>query len=44
MAKPFRGLYPFLSEEEIEQLYIPSVPQDGDTGYFLEVGLSEIFT
>ena len=31
--------FKFLSEEEIEQLEILSVPQDGDTGNFLEVDL-----
>ena len=31
--------FKFLSEEEIEQLDILSIPQDGDTGYFLEVDL-----
>ena len=28
-----------MSKEEIEQLEISSVPQDGKTGYFLEVDL-----
>ena len=31
--------FKFLSEEEIDQLDISSVPRDGDTGYFLEVSL-----
>ena len=31
--------FKFLSEEEIGQLDILSVPQDGDTGYFFEVDL-----
>ena len=31
--------FKFLSEEEIEQLDISSVPRDGDTGSFLEVSL-----
>ena len=32
--------FKFLSEDEIEQLDILSIPQDGDTGYFLEVDLN----